>query len=149
MSYVRLGHRGSFGRNILVSSLRSILARGLQLAVGVRVYIHRLVRTPIRNLPNDRGDCLCRRERERTGPACLRKARTEERTVSSAERARQGQAGCPEHGRCEIFSFVQRAVEYNVRGWLHRREQNQEQRKVAKLTQLVEARVHRRDSTRE
>ena len=70
--------------------------------------------------------------------------------MSGAERARQGQAGCPEHGRRENFSFDQCAVEYNVRGWLHRREENQEQRKVAKLTQLVEARVHRRDdSTRE
>ena len=69
--------------------------------------------------------------------------------VPSAERVRQGQAGCPEHGRRENFFLGQLAVEYNVRGRLHRRGENQEQRKVAKLTQLVEARVHRRYSTRE
>ena len=60
-------------------------------------------------------------ERERTGPACLRNDRTEGRTVSSAKRARQGQAGCLEHGRRENFSSDQRTVEYIVRGRLHRR----------------------------
>ena len=64
-------------------------------------------------------------ERERTGLACLRNARTEGRTVPSAKRAQQGQAGCPEHGRRENFSLGQHAVENNVRGQLHRREQNQ------------------------
>ena len=71
--------------------------------------------------PNDRQDGLrMRRERERTGSACLRNARM----VPSAERARQGQAEA-EHGCRENVSIGQRAVEYNVRGWLHRREENQ------------------------
>ena len=43
--------------------------------------------------------------------------------MPSAERAQQGQAGCPEHGRRKNFFLGQRAVEYNVGGWLHGREQ--------------------------
>ena len=69
--------------------------------------------------------------------------------MPSAERAQQGQAGCPEHGRRENFSLGRRTVEYTYEGSCTRGNRTRQQRKAAKLTQLVEARVHRRDSTRE
>ena len=64
-------------------------------------------------------------EREKMGPACLRNARTEERTVLAECGESATGPGCPEYGRREIFSLGQHAVEYNVRWRLHRREQNQ------------------------
>ena len=99
------------------------------------------------NSPNHREDHLrMRRERERARRAYETPKQRKEWCRVRRERDR----GCPKHGRRKNFSLDQRAIEYNIRRRLHRREQNQEQRKVAKLTQLVEARVHRRDdSTRE
>ena len=72
----------------------------------------------------DRTACA-RGEREKMGPACLRNARTEERTILAECGESATGPGCPEYGRREIFSLGQRAVEYNVRRRLHRREQNQ------------------------
>ena len=50
LSYVHLGHGGKVWRNILVSGLHYILARGLQSSVGVACR-HRLLHNPMPFIP--------------------------------------------------------------------------------------------------